>query len=262
MRSFTRSTRPQRRIRRRRNTAGRANLSSQRISSPFNTPVLSETALIFNRRAIDLNLTIDGAAVPGIILSPAPGVSALPWVTFSPVTADTNGFQFGGIINISMDSINRGTDITTLFNEYQIRGCRFTVQPTMADFYSPAGGNELPEIITAIDPVLTTAPLTLDEVEAFPNSSRWILSQQRPFSRAFQPRLQIGTFNDGGGNAADVFNDNLRDFWCISEANNAPEYFGLKFFVRNFMPGISAGVPSLVNLRLSLQVTIAARRPH
>jgi hypothetical protein len=162
-------------------------------------------------------------------------------------------------LSFSMNSLAQLADITAMFTEYQIRGLLVEVNFMGGDSYNPGIGSPLPEIQTIIDPSDANTALNPQIIESFGNSTRNILSQERPVKTLVAPRPALQLYSSAVS-SGDAYDASTRDLWfsTATAASTSIPFYGWKALIRNWCSTNGSGAV----VRLNCTVQIALRRPH
>jgi len=154
--------------------------------------------------------------------------------------------------SFTLASLANSTDILSFFNEYLIKSVRLEIQSLIGDSaYNPGGSAVLiPEAITVIDPGNAPAPtFSAENLLAFANSNRSVLTLARPHRTRCQPRLSLGA-------SLILIPTKATEFWAIADT----PFYGINGGIRNWFKPTGSAIPFPV--RFSLTVEIHARRPR
>jgi hypothetical protein len=134
----------------------------------------------------------------------------------------------------------------------------------------------IPEVMTAVDPNAQEplpAATCIGAIESYSRVKRTFLTVRNKHSIRFVPKVQfeVTPYSVTTSPVSIVFNDRVQDFWYPTVVNNAagsplmnqPFFSGVHIVFRNFPTANGLATPSSpFVVRASLEVDIAARRPH
>jgi hypothetical protein len=214
--------------------------------------------MVFNRRSADLTLAINTAGL--FTLFPPVGFSGLPFFILGSPFSDNpvpgpSTQTIGFALNFVIESLAQSNDILGMFAEYQVRALKITFQSLMGDSYNSTF--PLPEMVTAVDPTAASAPVSTLTVEAYGNSQRAVLTQERPHIVKLRPRIASQVFGSTLTTSY-VSEAAANSLWVASNNGTSPPYYGLVGVFRNFPTPIGSGC----QVRISCEAEIAVRRPH
>lgn len=125
-------------------------------------------------------------------------------VQFAQITLTPNVVAQNGLIQFKLNDIPQYTDISNLFDSYQITGVKVEFCPTV-NVVSAETTGEIPQILTCIDRNTSVALTGVDEVMAYQNCERH--SATTYHSRYFRPHY-IGNAVGALGNVPVEVNQN------------------------------------------------------
>jgi len=228
------------------------------VASGPRTSISPDTVLMINRRTADLTLAINSGG--SFALFPPVGFSGTPFLALGAAFSDNPvpgpaTQSIGFAMQLVIESLAQSNDILGLFAEYQIRGVQIEFESLMGDSYNPTF--PLPEVITAIDPTAASAPTSTLTIEAYGNTKRMVLTNQRRHNVRLRPRIASQVFGSSLVTSY-VYEANQDALWIPSNNGTSPPYYGLVGIVRNFPTAIGNGC----QIRISGSVQVAMRRPH
>jgi len=252
--------RVQRRAPRRAKTANQPKRRGNGSSIAKAMKIGPSSTVVFTRRTADLTLYTNAANAFTAALPP--GFSGPPFLVFGTPFADTPlpgiaPYCIGFALNLVIDSLSQSNDILNMFTEYQIRGITLTFQTLMGDSYNATTASLLPEVLSALDPTTGTPPTSVPVVEAYSRTKRSTVSNARKYTFRVVPRPAVQLFGSALLTTY-AYLDNTKDVWMLSNNSTSAPYYGCVGVIRNF-PLVAGNGNAM---RVSGQVTLAARRPH
>jgi hypothetical protein len=226
------------------------------------------------------------------IAGPPGATGAFSWLaaTSSSVAGLDNGPSsasnptfFPLCVQFSTVNLAQFSDIQAMFSEFQIRSMRLGIQSLCSDDWNANSFNSagftipvIPEVMTAVDPNAQEplpAATCIGAIESYSRVKRTFLTARNKHTVRFVPKVQfeVTPYSVTTSPVSIVFNDRVQDFWYPTVVNNAagsplmnqPFFSGIHMVFRNFPStnGFVASASPFV-VRASLEVDIAARRPH
>lgn len=144
-----------------------------------------------------------------------------------------SGAAVGGVFLFSLASLPSVSDFTTLYDQYQIRGCKISLIPRYTE--ASAGGSLIGNMWSCIDYDDSTAPLSIDTVLQYQNVKRTRMNQIH--SRYFKPQVNTAVIQSG----STVTSAPKSNIW-IDIANTAVEHRGLKLWFEQSTAGVTYDV--------------------
>jgi hypothetical protein len=215
---------------------------------------------MFNRRCWDITTSNSGGSFT-VSLPPDSPAGSGAFLTFAGPSTDIGAtsfipFCFDLLVDTDLSDF---ASIRAFFREFQVRGVTITFQSLNSDVWSASTGCALPEVLTAVDPTAAVPPAGPSIVLAYENCRVKTISQEHSSTLKFAPRLSIGAETLGTpAIQPSVYNDRTNDLWVQSQDAHMPAYSGAVGVIRNYATNAGAS-PAL---RITCQVTIAARRPQ
>lgn len=220
-----------------------------RTALPKTFPGGDEHRTLFRRYMQDVSMFVDGT---GTIVALNSQASAQPsWLQLGtplvdlPSAGSSPIAQFGMACTFSLADVINSSELTALYNEYQIRKVELRFSLDCSDTFTGGTWNTprtLPSVYIADDPNDAAIPTDNGIVQQRGDCQLYELCHAKPFTVALYPRAASQLYSSSFGTSYSYpANSAMNWIDCTPPSNSTPHY-GLKLWWRNFCGAAGSGL--------------------
>lgn len=219
-----------------------------RTTLPKTFPGGDEHRTMFRRGLPDVSLFVDSGA--NIVALNSFGVNP-GWITLGSGTSDNPSAgssplaQFGAACTFSLANLVNHTELTALYNEYQIRKVELRFSLDCAQSFTPntwTTPNSLPSVYIADDPNDATVPPDNALLQQRGDFQQYELRPERSFVVALYPRAATQLFSTAVSTSYSYPSNSAMNWIDCSPPSDSTPHYGLKMWFRNFCGAAGSGM--------------------